>query len=323
MPAVILAAGEGRRLRPVTEHLAKPMVPVLNVPLLFWAVAALTDAGATGFVANVHTRADQLRDAAAGLRERHGVELDLVAEDVLSGPAGGLAACRDRLPDNDCCLVVSGDAVTEIDLGQVVERHRATGADLTIIAKRVPDAHRFGMLDLVGDEVVGLLEKPADPPPDAVVSCGIYVLSTRALARLDPDVDSAYDFKHVVPSFLAQGLAVRAHRTDAYWTDVGTPEALRQANLRALTTGAISRVSAPAGHRELFSQGEVDCGSGLEAIGPVLLGADSVLGDGVVLERSVIGTGARVGAGARIRNSVVLPGAVVPAGQVLQEEVVL
>jgi len=320
---VILAAGEGRRLRPVTEHLAKPMVPVLNVPLLFWTAAALTEAGTTGLVANIHTRPSQLRDAADRLRERDGIELDLVAEGRLSGPAGGLAACRGLLPAADCCLVVSGDALTEVDLGEVVARHRAAGADLTIVAKRVPDAHRFGVLSLDGDKVVGLLEKPADPPPGSVVSCGVYVLSARGLARLDPAADEAYDFKHVVPAFLAEGLSVRAHRTDSYWTDVGTTEALRQANIHALRTTALDRVAAPAGRGELWWQGDVTCGEDLITTGPVLLGADAVVGDGAEIEQSVIGAGARVGAGARIRNSVVMPGAIVPAGRVVQEEVFL
>ncbi|MGH3842511.1 MAG: sugar phosphate nucleotidyltransferase [Pseudonocardiaceae bacterium] len=322
---VILAAGRGRRLRPVTDDLAKPLVPVLNVPLLYWAAAALRTAGVEGLVVNVHVRGDQFEAAATALRDRHGVNLTLVREDRLSGPAGGLAGCREALPDAECSVVVSGDAFTDLDLAAVVLAHRGSAADLTIVATRVPDPHRFGVLRLRGTNVVGLDEKPPSASPDALVSCGIYVIQATALCLLDPSSHDAYDFKHVVPMLLAAGMSVHVYPTDTYWADVGTVDSLRATNLWALASVAVARVARPravdAG--TVWEQGPSHLGLGVRVQRRALIGADAVVGARAVLDNSVIGPAAQVGAGAIVSESVVMPGAVVPAGAVVDNEVVL
>src|ERR1700733_3192978 len=133
VPAVLLAAGMGSRLRPVTGNLPKPLVPILNVPLLFWLVQTLRDAGAMCLVANTYNFHEQMSAAAERLCERDRVSLTLVREDRLSGPAGGLAACRSVLPGTDCYLVISADAWADFDVAELVDSHRRSGADLTIL----------------------------------------------------------------------------------------------------------------------------------------------------------------------------------------------
>lgn len=321
VPTVVLAAGAGTRLRPVTDRLAKPLVPVLDVPLLYWTVAAVGGAASPGLIANVNAHAGQLRAAADHLRQRHGVTLRLVAEESLTGPAGGLVACRDELPDADCHLVVSGDAWTDVDFAAVVAGHRAACADLTIVATTVPDPWRFGVLELAGDEVTGMVEKPSGARTGAVVSCGMYVIGARALRRLDRGDEAAYDFRHVVPALLADGLRVRAHLTDRYWTDVGTVEALRSANLHALRHAPDFVARQDERDAGLWRTGPSTLDPTSKVLDTAFVGAGAHVGPGVVLERAVVGAGCVVGPGAHIRDSVLLPGAVVPAGRHLDREV--
>lgn len=323
VPAVLLAAGMGSRLRPVTKDLAKPLVPILNVPLLFWLVQTLRDAHATSLVANTYNLHEQMSAAADRLRERGGVSLTLVREDRLSGPAGGLAACRDVLPTADCYLVISADAWAGFDLAELVDSHRRSGADLTILATTVSAPQRFGVLELGdGSDVVALRAKSQTAPLDALVSCGIYVIGEKALRLLAPPGTGEYDFKDFVPLLLSHRMTVRAHPLRGYWNDVGDLDAYLDVNLSALGSGAVSRVADAAGPL-IWLQPGATLGADVTVTGPVLVGPGAVVESGAVLGHAVIGTGGRVEAGSSVIRSVVMPGATVDSGQAVAGEVAL
>lgn len=323
IPAVLLAAGMGTRLRPVTEGLPKPLVPILNVPLLFWLVRTLHDAHATYLVANTYSFHEQMSAAAERLRDRDGITLTLVREDRLSGPAGGLAACRDMLPAADCYLVISGDAWAEFDVAELVDSHRRAGADLTILATTVSAPYRFGVLELVdGLDIVGLRARSRTAPPDALVSCGIYVVGERALRLLAPPATGEYDYKDFVPLLLSRGMTVKAHVLRGSWDDVGNLDAYLDVNLRALGSGAASRVAAPGGP-QVWLQPGATLGANVTVTGPVLVGSGAVVEPETVLGHAVVGPGAHVEAGASVIRSVVRSGASVAPGRSVQLEVVL
>jgi mannose-1-phosphate guanylyltransferase len=316
---VLLAAGRGRRLLPITERVAKPLVPLLNVPLLYWMVAGLLRAGASHLVANVHTHHEQF-DAAADRLDARGIAMLLVYEPEPSGPAGGLAACREELPDAPACLVVSGDAVTDQHLDDLVEAHGAWNSDMTIMSMSVADPSRFGVLRLDGTRLKGYAEDSAGAPPGAQVSCGIYVLSRRALAALDPSPGVDYDFKHVVPALLDAGMSVHAFSSRAYWNDVGEPRALLDANLSWLSPSRLSAVARPANDGEFWTQD--DALPGRFTARHSLVGHEARIGAEGVLDHCVVGAGARVGEGARLRDCLLMPEAVVPAGHTATGQVI-
>lgn len=323
VPAVLLAAGMGSRLRPVTENLAKPLVPILNVPLLFWLVQTLRDADATSLVANTYNLHEQMMAAADRLRDRDGVSLTLVREDRLSGPAGGLAACRGVLPAADCYLVISADAWADFDMAELVDSHRRSGADLTILATTVSAPYRFGVLELGdGADIVGLRAKSQTAPPDALVSCGIYVIGEKALRLLGPPGTGEYDYKDFVPLLLSRRMMVKAHTLRGSWNDVGDLDAYLDVNLNALGSGAAPRVADAAGPHVWLQPGAT-LGEDVTVVGPVLVGPGAVVESGTVLGHAVVGAGARVEAGTSVIQSVVMPGAIVSAGRAVEREVLL
>lgn len=323
VPAVLLAAGMGSRLRPVTENLAKPLVPILNVPLLFWLVRTLRDADANSLVANTYNLHEQLRAAADRLHDRDGISLTLVREDRLSGPAGGLAACRGALPAADCYLVISADAWADFDIAELVDGHRRSGADLTILVTTVSAPHRFGLVELGnGSDIIGLRARSQTASPDALVSCGIYVIGEKALRLLDPPGTGEYDYKDFVPLLLSHRMTVKAHTLRGTWNDVGDLDAYLDVNLGALGSGAAPRVADAAGPH-IWLQPGATLGADVTVMGPVLVGPGAVVESETVLGHAVVGAGSRVAAGASVIRSVVMPGAIVSAGRAVEREVAL
>jgi NDP-sugar pyrophosphorylase family protein len=297
---VILAAGAGSRMRPLTDTLPKPLVPVLDRPLLLHLLDRMVAAGVREVFVNLHHHADQVQ----ALLARHGcpVPVHTVVEPRLTGPAGALTRFADRLRAYDAVLVSSGDVLSGDDFAQVRSCHESTGADLTVAAIRRQGARHFGVLGIRDDDAVtGAREKP--PVPDDEwhwVSAGIYCLSPAAIDRIPQD--AVFDYAaDLVPRLLAEGRRVSAARLSGYWRDIGTPKSLREANLDA-AAGRIPWLAPTGGERG----SDVHIGAGAR-----------VAGSAVLRGPVVIGAGAHVGADVWLENTVVLPDSVVPAGTVL------
>ncbi|WP_225824056.1 sugar phosphate nucleotidyltransferase [Streptomyces naphthomycinicus] len=283
---VILGAGLGSRLRPFTDALAKPLVPVLDRPVIAYTMATMAAAGVEEIFVNLHHRADQMR--AALMRGDSAVPVTTRLEPTLSGPAGALRVFADDLAPYDAVVVASGDVLIEADLTGLLNRHRTGGASLTVAVTRQQRGRNFGVLDIADDgRITRAREKP--PVPDEEwhwVSAGIYCLSPSLIR--DFPATGTYDYAaDLVPDLLARGERVTTWPLPGAWEDIGTPAALRRANLRA-------------------AQGRIHVGEGCE------------IGVGVELHAPlVIGAGARIGAHSWLQDCVVLPGSVVPAHTVL------
>ena len=322
---MVLAAGLGTRLRPITYEMPKPMVPVLNRPVMEHIVRLLARHGFSETIANLHWFPDLL-EAHFGDGGKFGVELSYSREEQLLGTSGGVRNAADFLGDS--FLVISGDALTDIDLTAMREFHESHDGIATLATKRVEDTSQFGVAITGADgRIQGFQEKP--DPAEALsdlANCGIYMFrseifdffpepgTSKAAGSDDPPgfADWAMD---VFPRLLEGDVPFYSHEIDAYWNDIGNLEELRSSTLDALE-----------GTVEVERQGElvdgVRTGSPVgdegELKGPVLLGADCEVGDDVRIDGpSVIGDGARVGAGSRLREVIALPGAEIPAGSVL------
>ena len=299
---MVLAAGLGTRLRPLTYEITKPMVPVLDRPVMEHIVDLLERHSFDGVIANLHYFPETIR-------EHFGERISYRFEEELLGTAGGVRACADFFGDEPF-LVISGDALTDIDLSAFAARHREAGGIATLAVKKVPDTREFGVVlhDREG-RITGFQEKPR---PDEALSdlgnCGIYVFSPEIFDYFPerPFVDWAQD---VFPTLLANDVPFHIHEVREYWNDVGSLGELRQGTFDALRGELRLEVEgeevAPgvvvSGGRPLPEDAEVE--------GPAWIGRDVTIGAGVRLMGPVVlGDGATVGDRAQLRETIVFPG---------------
>jgi mannose-1-phosphate guanylyltransferase/mannose-1-phosphate guanylyltransferase/phosphomannomutase len=322
---MVLAAGLGTRLRPITYEMPKPMVPVLNKPVMEHILRLLARHGFTETIANLHWFPDLIEEH-FGDGSGIGVELSYSREEALLGTSGGVRKAAGFLGDS--FLVISGDALTDLDLATMRSFHESHDGIATLATKRVSDTSQFGVAITGADgRIQGFQEKP--DPSEALsdlANCGIYMFreeifdffpapgTSKAAGPGDPEgfADWAMD---VFPRLLDGDVPFYSHEVDAYWNDIGSLEELRSGNLDALS-GAV-RVEREGELVDGYRSGTADAEEG-ELVGPVLIGPRAEIGDDVRVDGpSVIGDGASVGAGARLRETIVLPGAEVPAGAIL------
>jgi mannose-1-phosphate guanylyltransferase len=311
MRAMVLAAGLGTRLRPITYEIAKPMVPVLDRPVMAHIVDLLDRHGFQEIVANVHHFPKPIRDY-------FGERVTYRYEPELLGTAGGVRNCADLL-GAETFVVISGDALTDIDLSALLVSHRERGAVATLAAKRVADTREYGVV-LHDDDgrITGFQEKPE--PAQALSdlgNCGIYCLEPAIFEHFpdQPFVDWAQD---VFPTLLSREVPFYVHQVEQYWNDIGSLAELRQGTFDALT----GRLRIEVAGTERSPGVIVGAGSSVAAAesldGPIWVGRDVAIGDGARLWGPlVIGDGARIGNGAALRDTIVFPGTEVAPGAIL------
>ena len=223
MKAVILAGGEGKRLKSVTGETPKPLVPLLGRSLMEHILLLLRRCGFTEICAAVRYRAEDIA-AAFGDGADLGVSLCYRREDEPLGTAGAVKNCADFYGDEDF-LLISGDAACDFDLAALRRRHRESGAAATIALKREASPLRFGLAVTDGrGEVRGFVEKPDWPGVVSdLVNTGIYVLSPRAMAYVPEG--QPFDFaRDLFPLLLRRGERIAGAEMEGYWCDVGTPQ---------------------------------------------------------------------------------------------------
>ena len=311
MRAMVLAAGLGTRLRPLTYEITKPMVPVLDRPVMEHILDLLARHGFEEVIANLHYFPESIK-------EYFGERLSYRFEEQLLGTAGGVRACKDFFGEEPF-LVISGDALTDIDLTALAARHRESGGIATLSVKQVADTREYGVVlhDRDG-RITGFQEKPA--PEEALSdlgNCGIYVFSPEIFDYF-PDRPFADWAQDVFPALLENDVPFHIHEVGEYWNDVGSLGELRQGTFDALEGELRLEIRG----EEIAPGVTVAGGSTLpedaEIEGPVWIGGDVRIGRGVRLTGPVaLGDGAAVGDGAQLRSSIVFPGTQIAADSIL------
>lgn len=339
MQAVIMAGGEGSRLRPLTIDVPKPMLPVANRPLMEHIIGLLRRHGFANVTATVQFLSSVIRNY-FGDGEDLGVSLSYSNEDMPLGTAGSVRAAAELL--SGTFLVISGDALTDIELRRVVDFHRSRAAAATLVLKRMADPLEFGIV-IASDEgrIERFLEKPTwGQVFSDTINTGIYVLEPEVLDLIPRD--HPYDFSaDLFPLMLDKGLPVFGYATEEYWTDVGTAETYLRAGRDALD-GRVA-VEMPGFEFRpgvwVGDDAEIDPRASLE--GPIVIGDNTrvgsgahigpgtVIGNNAIVERDARVTGAvlmdraSVGALAHVDGGVVGRGASVERGATLEEGVIL
>ncbi len=229
MKALILAAGEGTRLRPLTLDRPKPMLPVGGRPIIEHLIALLRHHSVTQVAINLHYKPDVI-ESHVGDGKDFGVSVTYSYEERLLGSAG--AAKRLEWFLDETFIVLYGDVLTDLDITTLVERHRAAGAAVTLALYRVSDPTRCGIVQLAADgRITRFVEKPSrEEAFSNLANAGIYIVQPRVLDFIP--VDRPFDFGHdLFPLLMRHGLPVYGHELAAYVLDIGSPERYAQAQL--------------------------------------------------------------------------------------------
>ncbi len=222
---MILAAGVGSRLDPLTSQLPKPLCPILGKPVMEHIVYLCKKHGFTNLAANTHVMADKMKEHFADSNKKFGVNLNLVYEPQLTGVAGGIRSCKRFLTD-DVILVIMSDALTDVDLTELYEAHINSDCAVTAAIKEVEDTTQYGVaVTDKNNRIISFQEKPK--PEDAksnLANTGIYFFNQSVINEI-PSENEMLKFDVATDLFqklMAKNIPIQAIKTKKYWADIGT-----------------------------------------------------------------------------------------------------
>ncbi len=335
-----MAGGEGTRLRPMTANQPKPLLPVVNKPIMEHVLRLLKRHGFSETVVTVQFLASLVRNY-FGDGEDVGMSLQYATEDMPLGTAGSVRNAQDALRDEPF-LVISGDALTDFDLTALVRFHKENGALVTVGLTRVPNPLEFGII-IVGEDgrIQRFLEKPTwGQVFSDTVNTGIYVMEPEVLAEVPPgqSVDWSSD---VFPRLLKRGAPLFGYISDSYWEDVGTHESYLKAQADVLAgkvdAGIAGFEVSPGvwvaegaevdpdavltGPLCIGDYAKVEAGAELREF--TVIGSNVVVKEGAFLHRAVVHNNVYIGQGVTLRGCVIGKNTDVMRGTRIEESAVV
>ena len=324
---IVLCGGLGTRLRPLTERVPKPAVPVCGIPLVRFSLALLAGAGARRAAVNVHHLPDAMAAAAEAAARALGVALSLSREPVIAGTGGALREASAALRGAEAIVVVNGDILFDLDLGRALAAHRASGALATMVLMPMPPGGRYAAVETDGSGAVRRIAGRFGPGGEGLTPwhfTGVHLLAPELLDRVPAEPFELDVNRHLYPPLMSAGL-VRGHVAPGYWNDLGTPERYLAANedvLAGRVPLARFHGADPFAGLDLFGhagvwlapRAHVDPGAALHA--PAIVGAGARVEAGATVGPfAIVGEGARVAAGARVAHAVLWDGTALAPGE--------
>jgi len=296
--AFILAGGKGAHLRPLALNTPKPIVPLANIPFLFFQIDQIKRAEITEIILGLSYQPRKITDI-FGDGMKYGVTMRYTYEDLPRGTAGALKAAANLI--DDTTVVLNGDVLADTDLREVIQFHKDHKAEATIVTTRVMNPSGYGLVESGLDgRVVSFIEKP---PEDEVtgdtINAGIYVLEVSVLDRISKEGPQSFE-REIFPSMLADGARIYACITRGYWQDIGSPQKYLEAHYGIISgrmkLPSYPLKSCPPNHWDK-KQVQIDSYS--------ILDGGCIIKPGVVIENSVLGEDCRIEEGALIKDSVI------------------
>ena len=297
MQALILAGGKGTRLRPLTVHTPKPIVPICNRSFLLYQIDTLRDAGITDITLSLSYQPDKIEQL-LGDGSAYGVRIKYTVEPQPMGTAGAYKFAEEFI--REPTVVFNGDILTDLDLRRVIAEHDERRAAATLVLAPVENPSAYGLVEIESDgRVRRFLEKPK---PDEIsvntINAGTYILEPRVLDLIPPGENYSFEY-HLFPDLLRRGEPFYAHiPRNAYWIDIGTTERYLQVH-HDLLAGRVGHVNLDElrGKFAPTTEASIDERS--------LVAGDCMIKTGAQIINSTLGEGCYVEEGARIENSVV------------------
>jgi mannose-1-phosphate guanylyltransferase len=316
MKAVVLVGGGGTRLRPLTHAIPKPLVPILNEPLVGLLIRHLGHHGVDEVVLAA-SASDKRIEAAIGDGAAYGVKARYSYETEMMG--SGLAVKEAAKGFGEPFFVCNGDVITDVDLTAMQQAHKDRGAIMSIFLAPVPDPSAFGTAALEPDNrITKFVEKPAPgTEPSNLVNCGTWLFQPEVLDHIpDQKMDGSIE-RLVMPGLIEAGKLLLGFPSDAYWLDVGTPERYLQIHRDILTGKLPGWLTKDARDGSLVGANTTVAGTA-SVIAPSSIGSGCEIGARAVIERSVIWDNVTIGEGASVVDSIVGAGCKIGPSGVLE-----
>jgi len=305
LKAVMMAGGFGTRIQPLTHSIPKPMLPIVNLPMMEHTLLKLIDSGVEEVVILLFYKPDVIKNH-FGDGSRYGIQIHYILPDDDYGTAGAVGCARELL--DTTFMIVSGDLVTDFDFKEIFQYHRDRESKLTITLTSVDNPLQFGVVIANEDgKIEKFLEKPSwGEVFSDTINTGIYIIEPEILDYIP--VGKNFDFaKDLFPLLMREGQDLLGFNAKGYWRDVGNPDSYREVyedilNERLDFTIPGKKISYPDGTLYLTGDSEID--DSIEIIGNVVIGENVKLGRGCKLNNVSIGNGVTIGEESKIRNSV-------------------
>ena len=313
--ALILAGGKGSRLRPLAVHVPKPIVPLANIPFLFYQIDRIKRADVTEIILSLSYQPRKISDIFGDGRE-YGVTMRYTHEALPLGTAGAFKAVENLI--DDTTITLNGDILTDIDLRDVLRFHREKNAEATIVTVRVMNPSGYGLVETGPDgRIINFKEKP---PEDEVtgdtVNAGIYILERKVFDRIPSGGAQSFE-RELFPAMVREGASIFAYPMRGFWKDVSDPKRYLDAGFSVIS-GRMPMPQYPHKSCRLNdwekSQIAIDDSS--------ILDGRCVIKPGVTLENSILGESCRVEERTRIKDSVIWSGTRILPGARIESSIV-
>lgn len=305
MKAVILAAGQGTRLRPVTLTMPKPLVPVANKWLIAYAIETLKMAGLTQIGIVVNSLESPIVST-IGDGKVLGVQIEYIIQEEQRGLAHAIGLCQDFVGKEPFCVFL-GDNIFQDKMTRLLASFQDSPAEAAIVLGEVPDPTRFGIAVVDGEEIKGVVEKPKDPPSNLAIA-GVYLFRSSifdAIGKIKPSWRNELEITDAIQVLIEEKRSIQAYKLHGWWIDAGKPDPIILANQLVLEELPYSPPpengqlvgNCNVSHRVLLGENSQVIDSTIR--GPVIIGKNTIIrnsyigpytaiGDGVTLENSEI-----------------------------------
>jgi len=339
---MVLAAGLGERMRPLTEGRAKPSLPLLHRSIIGFTLDHLKRHGVTEVVINLHYQPESIRGI-VGDGSRHGIKVHYSEEPVILGTAGGLKRAEPYIRDSGTFLMVNSDSISDCDLGMAIKKHRETQAIATMVLIPTRPGVDYGVVEVVDrDRIVRIAGNPrgdSDPHVSRYHFSGIHIIEPDLFDKI-PAQGKAEINRVIYPGLLQSGAAIRAFVHTGFWRELGNPSLYLEGSMALLREGKdpslaslrtsdgiyLDRVTLP---KILTIEPPVIVGRGTtignktSLLAGVILGKQTIIGKGCSLRSTVVWDGARIGDGSSLSDCIVTSGVFVPANVSLSNKIFL
>ncbi|MBI5700694.1 NDP-sugar synthase [Candidatus Saganbacteria bacterium] len=321
--ALIMAAGYGTRLEPLTLAIPKPMVPIVNKPTMRHNIELLRRHGIRQIVANIHYHPEQIMNYFSD-GNNYGIDLNYSYEETLMGTAGGVKRMACDIAQIDGTFVVlSSDALTDINLRKLIEFHKKKKSKATLALCPVDDIEGFGVVEVGGNgEILQFKEKPkAHEVSGNLVNTGIYVFEPEILDLIPKD--KFYDFgKELFPILIEQGIPIFGYRMVEYWSDVGTISAYMRANHDAMQGRVRTLIPGKKVSSCVWVGKHCRIDPSVKFEGCVIIGDRCEIRKDVILKDAIVGDMCVIGVGVNISESSIWSDSYISKGTSVKKSII-